>query len=392
VGRDQAQAGGTGSAEVRVSTIELFFDLVFVFAITQLTSFLAGEPTVLGLGRAVLIFGNLWWIYGGYAWLTNAVPPREPALRLLLLLGMGGFLVVALAIPTAFDAGGVAFGTGYVLVTLVHSGVFLLSSQESAMRAMRRLGPANAITAALLLLAGFTQGPLQWALWTVTFGLHWISPFFTAVSGFPIRAAHFVERHGLIVLIALGESIVAVGIGMAGHRFRADRIVTAVLGLALAAALWWLYFDGEDERAERVLDAAVGDRATWLALYGFGYAFLPVLGGIIVFAAGVKNAVVQSGGPVTASTAWLLAGGVATYLVGLALFRQLLGIGPIGARAALAAAVLPSAIIGLAVFPEAQLGMLATLVVGGVLAESAWERRMRAAAGDRTAPSYPMRR
>ena len=179
MGADQAQAGGTGSAEVRVSTIELFFDLVFVFAITQLTSVLAGAPTVLGLGRALLIFGNLWWIYGGYAWLTNAVPPREPALRLLLLLGMGGFLVVALAIPTAFDAGGVAFGVGYVLVTLVHTGMFLLSSQESAMRAMRRLGPANAITAALLLLAGFTQGPPQWALWTVTLGLHWISPFFT---------------------------------------------------------------------------------------------------------------------------------------------------------------------------------------------------------------------
>ena len=111
---DQAQAEGIDSAEVRVSTIELFFDLVFVFAITQLTSLLAGDPTVAGLGRVALIFGNLWWIYGGYAWLTNAVPPREPVLRLLILLGMGGFLVVALAIPTAFNGGGVAFGIGYL--------------------------------------------------------------------------------------------------------------------------------------------------------------------------------------------------------------------------------------------------------------------------------------
>jgi low temperature requirement protein LtrA len=378
---DQAQDDGTGSAEVRVSTIELFFDLVFVFAITQLTSVLAGEPTVVGLGHVVLIFGNLWWIYGGYAWLTNAVPPREPVLRLLLLLGMGGFLVVDLAIPTAFDGGGVAFGVGYLLVTLVHTGMFLLSSQESALRAMRRLGPANAITAALLLLAGFTQGLLQWTLWTAAFGLHWVSPFFTAVSGFPIRAAHFVERHGLIVLIALGESIVAVGIGMAGHGLQVDRVVTAVLGLALAAALWWLYFDGEDERAEHVLHAAGVDRATWLALYGFGYAFLPILSGIIVFAAGVKNAVVQSGEPLTASTAWLLAAGVGTYLVGLAWFRRLLGIGPIGARLAIAGAVLPSAMIGLAISPEAQLGTLATIVIGGVLAEPAWERHTRAAAG-----------
>ncbi|HEX8931322.1 MAG TPA: low temperature requirement protein A, partial [Actinomycetota bacterium] len=211
MGADQAQAGGTSSTEVRVSTIELFFDLVFVFAVTQLTSLLAGEPTGAGLGRVALIFGNLWWIYGGYAWLTNAVPPRAPVLRLLMLLGMGGFLVVGLAIPTAFNGGGVLFGLGYLLVTLVHTGMFLLSSQESAVRAMRRLGPANAVTAALLLLAAFTEGPLRWSLWTVAFGLHWVSPFFTAVSGFPIRAAHFVERHGLIVLIALGESIVAVG-------------------------------------------------------------------------------------------------------------------------------------------------------------------------------------
>src|SRR5215213_572066 len=359
----QAHQGETGSTELRVSTIELFFDLVFVFAITQLTNLLAGDPTLAGLGRAVLIFGNLWWIYGGYAWLTNAVPPRASLLRLLMLLGMGGFLVVALAIPTAFAGGGVLFGLGYLLVTLVHTGMFLLSSHEHAVRAMRRLGPANAITAALLLLAGFTDGALQWSLWVAAFGLHWVSPFFTAVPGFPIRAAHFVERHGLIVLIALGESI-----GMAGHGLRADRVVTAVLGLALVAALWWLYFDGEDERAERVLDAATLERTTWLALYGFGYAFLPVLGGIIVFAAGVKNAVGQSGQPVAASTAWLLAAGVATYLVGLAWFRQLLGIGPIGARLLIAGVALSTVMIGLAVSPGAQLGVLAAVVVGGVLA------------------------
>jgi low temperature requirement protein LtrA len=375
VGPDQAQAGGTGSQEVRVSTIELFFDLVFVFAITQLTSLLAGDPTVAGLGRVALIFGNLWWIYGGYAWLTNAVPPRGPVLRLLMLAGMGGFLVVALAIPTAFDGGGVLFGLGYLLVTLVHTGMFLLSSHEHAVRAMRRLGPANAITAALLLLAAFTDGALQWTLWVAAFGLHWVSPFFTAVPGFPIRAAHFVERHGLIVLIALGESIVAVGIGMAGQSLGADRVVVAALGLTVVAALWWLYFDGEDERAERALDAAPVDQTTWMALYGFGYAFLPVLGGIIVFAAGVKNAVGHYGEPPTASTAWFLAAGVATYLVGLAWFRRLLGIGPIGARLLIAAVVLPTALIGLAVSPQAQLGVLAAIVVGGVLAESAWECR-----------------
>jgi low temperature requirement protein LtrA len=329
----------------------------------------------------VLVFGNLWWIYGGYAWLTNSVPPRSVVLRLLMLLGMAGFLVVALAIPAAFDGGGVAFGLGYLLVTAVHTGMFLLSSQESALLAMRRLGPFNAATAAMLLLAGFTGGTLRWTLWAAAFALHWLSPVFTAVEGFPIRAAHFVERHGLIVLIALGESIVAVGIGLTGRELHPGHVVTAVLGLALAAALWWLFFDHEDERAERALRDAGDHRTSWLALYAFGYAFLPVLGGIIVFAAGVKNAIVQYGEPLPASTAWFLAGGVAVYVAGLALFRWILGIRFAAVRLAIAVAVLPTAAVGLAASPEAQLGVLAAVVVAGVVAEAKWEKhRQRATA------------
>jgi low temperature requirement protein LtrA len=381
-GPGSEQGPEAAEEEVRVSTIELFFDLVFVFAITQLTSLLAREPTVVGLVRVTVVFGNLWWMYGGYAWLTNNVPPRRATLRLLLLLGMAGFLVVALAIPSAFDAGGVAFGLGYLLVTVVHTGVFLASTQEITVQAMRRLGPANAITAALLLLAGFTDGASQMALWVAAFALHWVSPVWTAVEGFPVRCAHFVERHGLIVLIALGESIVAVGIGLTGQDLRAGHVVTAVLGLALAAALWWLFFDREDERAERALRDASDHRTPWLALFAFGYAFLPVLGGIIVFAAGVKNAIVQYGEPLTASTAWFLAAGVAVYVAGLALFRWILGIRFVAVRLAIAVAVLPTAAVGLAASPEAQLGVLAAVVAGGVVAESAWERRRdRVAAG-----------
>jgi low temperature requirement protein LtrA len=165
-------------------------------------------------------------MYGGYAWLTNAVPPRELVLRLLMLVGMAGFLLVALAIPQTFGSSGVAFGIGYLVVTFVHTGLFLRSSEETAVRAMFRLGPYNTITAALLLAAGFVQGGARWGLWTAAFVLHWTSPAITAVGGFRIRASHFVERHGLIVLIALGESVVAVGIGArsTSHcRFGRDR-------------------------------------------------------------------------------------------------------------------------------------------------------------------------
>jgi low temperature requirement protein LtrA len=360
---------------VRVSTIELFFDLVFVFAITQLTTLLAHDPTAVGLLRVLLIFGTLWWMYGGYAWLTNAVPPHRLLLRLLVLVAMAGFLVVALAIPTAFGRGGAAFGLGYLLVTLVHSGMFLLSTQETVVRAIRRLGPVNALSATMLVAGGFAGQTVQWVLWSAAFLLQWGSPAFTAVEGFRIRAAHFVERHGLIVLIALGESIVAVSMGVAADELRAGSIVIAVLGLALAAALWWLYFDGEDERAERALDGAPHGRAQWLALYAYGYGFLPVLGGIVVFAAGVKNAVGHHGEPLAASTAWLLAAGVAAYVAGLAWFRRCLGIRPVGPRLAIAVAVLPAAVVGLTVSPEAQLGVLAAIVVAGIIAESTLAKR-----------------
>jgi len=116
---------------------------VFVFTITQLTTVLTHEPNAVGVLRVTLIFGNVWWMYGGYAWLTNAVPPREPTLRLLVLLGMGAFFVVGLAIPDAFGSSGVAFGIAYLLVNAVHTGMFLLSTQESALKAMRKLGPGT---------------------------------------------------------------------------------------------------------------------------------------------------------------------------------------------------------------------------------------------------------
>jgi low temperature requirement protein LtrA len=357
------------SEEIRVSTIELFFDLVFVFTITQLTSLLVAEPTARGVAQAVLIFGNLWWMYGGYVWLTNAVPPRDTAIRLLLLAGMGAFLVCALSVPDAFGDAGIAFGVGYLIVNVVHAGIFLKSSQGNVVRSVRRLGPTNVTTATVLLVAGFTTGWLLWTLWIAAFLLHWFTPFFTATSGFHIRAAHFVERHGLILLIALGESVVAVGLGVRHVDVHPGVLVTALLGLTLAAALWWLYFDGEDERAEHALTAAQGDRRTWLSLYAFGYAFLPILLGIVLVAAGVKLAVVHHGGEVTAASPWFLATGAAAYVGGLAWFRRLLRTGPITVRAALAAVCLATVAVGLAFSAEVQMGVLAAVLVFGVVAD-----------------------
>ena len=358
-----------------MTSLELFFDLVFVFTITQLTTVLAREPNWTSLLQLTLIFGNVWWMYGGYAWLTNAVPPRELGIRLLLLVGMGGFLVIALAIPTAFGAGGIAFGVGYVTVTLVHTGIFLRTSHQSVIEAVKRLGPFNLVTAAMLLVAGFTGGGARWALFALAFALHWVTPYLTGIGGFRIRSAHFVERHGLILLIAIGESVVALGIGLGTIELPVGRIAAALLGLALAAELWWLYFNGDEERAETALESAPEPRRPWLAVSAFGYGFLPILGGIVLIAAGIKVAVLRFEQPAALSTALLLAVGLALYLAGLALFRWMLHSGPLAIRLLLVALALPTAFIGLRISPLAQLGALVVMLIAGVAGDSFLTKR-----------------
>jgi len=368
--RTQTTDGAAMSGE-HVTALELFFDLVFVFTITQLTSLLAKDPTPAGFLQVALIFGNVWWMYGGYAWLTNAVPPRELGVRLLLLIGMGGFLVVAIAIPTAFAAGGLAFGLGYLVVTLVHTGVFLRTSQQSVLKAMIGLGPFNLVTAGLLVAAGVASGPARWLLFGAGFVLHWLTPVFTRTGGFRIRSAHFVERHGLILLIAIGESVVAVGIGLGTIALPAGRIATALLGLALAAGLWWLYFNGEEQRAEQAMDRAPYERRAWLALNGFGYVFLPVLGGIVLVAAGMKLAVVRYDEPAALATAVFLAGGVAAYAIGLALFRWVLGSGPLLLRALIGILAVPTVWLGVAINPVVQISALVVILIAGIAADAA---------------------
>jgi low temperature requirement protein LtrA len=384
-----AMAEGTPATQPaqdeRVTTIELFFDLVFVFTVTQLTTLLFRDPTGIGLARVTVLFGNVWWMYGGYSWLTNAVPPRRTSQQLLILCGMAGFLVVALAIPDAFSSTGAAFGIGYLVVTLVHSGLFLESESESTVRVMRRIGPANLMTAAIVLAGGFVHGDIRWALWATAAVLHWVTPYVYNPSPVGLRPAHFVERHGLILLIALGESAVAVAIGLRGLDLTAARLASALLGLAISAALWWLYFDRDDVAAERALSGAPADRRAWMALYAFGYDFLAVLGGIVVLAAGVRLAAHAPTAPATTATAWFLAGGTGAYCAGLALLRATLGSGDPVPRLALGAVVLGGAAFGLEFSALAQLVAVAVILVAGIVLADRYE--VRRAGGGAASPA-----
>ena len=155
-----------------VSTLELFFDLVFVFvfAIAQLTAVLADHPTPPGALQVLLIFGVLWWMFGGYVWLTNAVAPDRPVRKLLLLAAMGGFLVIALAVPTAFEGGGLVVGLGFLFVVLVHGGLFLQAQKGSSLIGMLRVAPLNIVAAFVLIVASFFDGPIVYALWALPWG------------------------------------------------------------------------------------------------------------------------------------------------------------------------------------------------------------------------------
>jgi low temperature requirement protein LtrA len=341
---------GRGTPAVRVSTVELFFDLVFVFTITQLTAVLADHTTVVAFVQVLLMFGITWWMYGGYAWLTNAVVPQNTMRRGLLLVGMAGFLTMALATPRAFGSTGWAFGLGYFVVNLVHTGLFLLSAGPGAAQPMRRLGPLNLATATLVLVGGFAPTPWRYALWALALAGEIATPYLSPIGGFTVAASHFVERHGLVIIVALGESVVAIGAGASALHLDARLLLVVISALIVAYFLYWTYFGGDEVRAEHALDAiADPQRRAYIALRAYGYAHYPMLIGIIALAAGVKKAIGHAYGHVSFAQALALGGGVALFLAGDLVFRRILRIGRPGYRLLALVGALASVPLGLVV-------------------------------------------
>lgn len=335
--------------EYRVSTLELFFDLVFVFTITQLTGKLADDTSPLGFAQVVIMLFVILWMYFGYVWLTNAVPPNTTLRRLLLMGGMGGFLVIALAVPNAFGSAGVAFGVGYLIVNLVHSGLFISAGGPGSAAAMARLAPFNLGSAGLVFVGGFLPSAWRAVAWTAAVVLMIVSPYVNRRHGeFRIRSAHFVERHGLVVIVALGESIIAIGIGAAGLPLNLQLVVASLLGLALVYQLWWCYFGREqDARAEHSLASMTPSDRARAALSAFGWAHAPILLGIVVVAVGVKKTIGHATEHLYLSGALALGGGAAIFLLGEIYFRWRLKIGSNTWRTVAAVAALATVPIGL---------------------------------------------
>src|SRR3954451_13436757 len=287
----------------QVTSLELFFDLVFVFTITQLTATVqpgGWEVT----GRSALLLLILWWMYGGYAWLTNAAPPVTWRRRGLLVLGMIGNFVTAMAIPHAYGSDRVTFAAGYALVVVVHAGMYVTEAARITRGMIVQLLGWNMLGAALGLVgAVFFEGVLVW-WWLGAFVIAVVLPRLVRITSlnvteddggpsFELVPGHFVERHGLMLLIALGESVLAIGVGIGtgAEAIGWQQIAFAAISLLLATTLYWAYFGvGEDHRAEAALDALSPERAQAAGLASYGYAFWVILFGIVLIAAGLHHA------------------------------------------------------------------------------------------------------
>ena len=357
---------------VRVTTLELFFDLVFVFTITQLTAVLVAGTDVAALVQVVVMLLLIWWIYDGYAWLTNAIATDRVRFRLLLIGGMGGFLVIALAVPTAYGGSGLAFGIGYLVVVVLHAGMFARGTSASEVRAILRIAPFNLVGAGLVIAGGALGGDWQWALWSSAAVLLWLTPHVTSVEGFVLSVSHFVERHGLVVIIALGESIVVIGAAAAGLPLDGGLVLVAILSLSLSAALWWVYFSDEGAVEQAFHDASPA-RQPQLALNGFGYWHYGILLGIVALAAGIKKSIGEPYDPLAGWAAIGLAGGVALFIACEVGFRRTFGISWNKLRLAAAAAVLMTIPIGTELGAAAQIGAVAALVTAALVAEALGE-------------------
>jgi low temperature requirement protein LtrA len=309
--------------EARVTPLELFFDLVFVFAITQVTGLVSAKPTWAGLVEGVLVLGVLWWAWAAYAWLTNTVDVDEGAVRLAMFGAMAAMLIASLAVPEAFGDDALVFACAYAAVRAAHIVLYGLAGRDDPdlIAAIARFTPTSALGAGLLVAAAFVDGAAQASLWAVALAIDLAGPYLGGARGWHLSPGHFAERHALIVIIAIGESIVAVGVGAAGLPLDAGVILASVLGIAVAAALWWAYFDVVALVAERRLRAATGSEQLAMARDSYSYLHLPMVAGIILFAVGIKKTLAHVGDPLELVPAVACCCGVALYLVAHVLFR-----------------------------------------------------------------------
>lgn len=374
-------------ADASVTPLELFFDLVFVFALTQVTAFMAEDLSGQTLVRGVLVLALLWWAWTGYAWLCNVVSADAGAVRLVLLAAMTAMFVLALAIPEAFDdlpgglPGPVVLALAYFVFRLMHLVMFWLISRDDPglRRQLARFAPSVFGGTLTLLVASTTEGNTQTALWVLALTVDYVGTLLGGADGWRIRSpGHFAERHGLIVIVALGESIVAIGVGVAELPISVPIIVASVLGLAVAAALWWIYFDLSALHGEHAFVAEPEETRARFARDAYSFLHVPLMIGVVLTALGLKKVLEYVGDlehhdlddPLKGIALLALHGGVVVYLLGHVAFKWRTTHSLVPARLVAAAALVGTWALGPQLPALATLGTLAVVLTALVAYET----------------------
>ena len=317
---EQAIAG-----ERRTSPIELLWDLVFVFAVTQVSALLSRDLAWRGLGRSLLVLALVWWAWSAFVWAANAEEEEAPTLRLILLMGMVLIFIAGLAIPRAFGSEGALFAATYAAVRLLHLGLYADASRRghAAWKAIAGFALTVAIGMALLVAGSLLHGWRRDALWAAAVAIDYAGPGLLTRARLrglqEVAVAHFAERYGLFIIICLGESVVAIGVGASGHPLDAEIVAAVGLGILITAGLWWTYFERFASRAEESLRHHADP--VLAASDAYSYLHLLLVAGIIIFAVGVKLSLRDVGEPLADAPRLALCGGIALYLLGHAAFR-----------------------------------------------------------------------
>ena len=364
------------AVERRTSSVELFWDLVFVFAITQVSTLLAHDLTWAGFGRAMLVLALVWWAWSAFVWVTNAHDPTAPLVRSTMFVAMILTFIVALAVPRAFGDDATIFVLAYAGVRFIHLGLYVDAGRRgnASLSAIAGFGTTVTIGMVLLFVGSEVGDPARTILWVAAAAIDYAGPAWLTrerlVALQRVAVAHFAERYSLFIIICLGESIIAVGLGATGHELNGELVAGVALSLLVTIGLWWTYFGQVADAAEERL--RTHDQPVLAAADGYSYLHLLLVAGIIIFAVGAKNAVEHVADPLSDPARLAFCGGVALYLAGHAAFvlrmmRSLnvntllaalacLVVFAVGADlAAWATAALVVAVLGLLVIRETQL-------------------------------------
>lgn len=373
---DAAPSGGpeAGRGERRSSPVELFWDLVFVFAVTQVTTLLRHDLTWAGFGRGMLVLALVWWAWSAYVWVMNAQDPERPPVRVMLLAAAGLIFIAGLAVPEAWHGEGTLFAVTYACVRLAHLGLYADASRRgsASWTAIASFGVTIAIGMGLLLAGSFASGATRVALWTAAAAIDYAGPAWLTrerLRGLQqVAVEHFAERYGLFVIICLGESVVAIGVGAQGHRLTAALLAAVGLTLLITTELWWAYFTRFAAIAQERL--AASRDPVLAAADGYSYLHLLLVAGVIVFAVGAREEVAHAGAPLPPAARLALCGGVAIYLLGGVAFRLRM----VGAMGWAKAAVACCCFAVYAVTPHASAWVTAAVLAALLAALLGWEQ------------------